>query len=163
MKTISKVLMLGAVALTILGAVFAVSPASAGAAPLGSQAVQQQATPTVTPVSTGQQQTSSLVKEWDRFCVKKVPYTLLALPQNATFEIVPFEGTVPTAEPGSSSPSEFSCSAVGTFRGQQVVVCKGPQLTSFTLRVSSDGSSEDFPVGLTWCPIKDPSTYRNGE
>ena len=168
MKITSKVVLVGALAFAMLAAVLVLGPGTAGAASLGNQALLQQGNPTATaaPSTSGssvQQADASLVQEWDRFCVKKVPYTLLALPENASYEVAPFEGTMPTIEPGAVSPSEFSCTTAGIFRGQQVVVCKGPQLTSFTLRVSADGASEDFPVGLTWCPIKEPSTYRNAQ
>jgi hypothetical protein len=165
MKTISKVLLLGAVALSMLGAVLVLGPGSAGASPIGSNGDLQQATPTATVApSTGGttvQTGTSMAQEWDRFCVKKVPYTLIAIPENATFEVATAGGTIPTREPGGVSPGEFTCTAVGVFRGHQVVVCKGPQLTAFTLRVSADGESQDFLTGTTWCPIKDPSQYNN--
>jgi hypothetical protein len=159
MKTFSKILLLGALTMSMLGAALLLAPSTAGAAPEASDLLQQP-TPTVKP-ATNQDSTASIAEEWDRFCVKKTPYTLVAIPENASFEVVPFEGTLPTLEPGSNNSGEFSCTVAGIFRGKQVVVCRGPQLTSFTLHVTADGKSEDFSVGLTFCPIKDPSAYKN--
>lgn len=166
MQTTSKALLLGALTLAVLGAILVLGPISAGAASEGSSSAPQRGAPTATPAASGsgsdaQQASEPLVQEWDRFCVKKVPYTLLALPENATYEVAQFEGVLPTTEPGSNTPLEFSCTTAGIFRGKQVVVCKGPQLVSFTLNVSSDGASEAFPVGLTFCPLKDPSVYKH--
>ncbi len=157
MQTTSKILLLGALTLAVLGAILVLGPISAGAASEGSASVLQQGTGT----PSAQKPADSLVQEWDRFCVKKVPYTLLALPENATYEVAEFEGVLPTTEPGSNTPLEFSCTTAGIFRGKQVVVCKGPQLVTFNLKVSSDGASEEFPVGLTFCPLKDPSVYKH--
>jgi hypothetical protein len=161
MKTISKILLLGALTLSMFGAAFMLAPASAGAAPEEQVSLLQQPTPTVKPATNQDDPTASIVEEWDRFCVKKTPYTLLAIPENASYEIVPFEGTLPTIEPGSNNSGEFSCTTAGIFRGKQVVVCRGPQLVSFNLQVSADGKTEEYPVGLTFCPIKDPSAYKN--
>jgi hypothetical protein len=96
--------------------------------------------------------TSSVVV-WDQFCVRKIPYTLLALEQDATFEVAS-QNVSPTQVVGGNS-TQFSCEGVGTFRDKQVVVCHGPQLYSFTLHVNNGGANgtEDFQVPLKGCPI----------
>ncbi|HEY2981982.1 MAG TPA: hypothetical protein VGJ22_12430 [Anaerolineales bacterium] len=161
MKNSSKLLLLGAFTLAVVGAALLLYPGNASASPSIGGEILQAGAPTATAVASqsGQAQTSSIVQEWDRFCVKKIPYTLLALPENASYEIVAPEGIAPSTEPGSRNPNEFSCTTAGIFRGRQVVTCTGPQFWSFTLRVKDGGSSEDFQVGLTGCPIKDSSNY----
>jgi len=163
MKNSSKLLMLGAFTLAVVSAALVLNPGRAGASASTGVDVLPALAPTATAVASqnGSQsgQTSSIVQEWDRFCVKKIPYTLLALPQNASYEIVAPEGIAPTTEPGSRNPNEFSCTTAGIFRGRQVVACTGPQSWTFTLRVKDGGSSEDFVVALKGCPIKDSSNY----
>ena len=56
----------------------------------------------------------------DKFCVNKVPYTLLAFPEGTTFEVV---------TPG------FTCNDEGLRDGNQVVSCSGQELVSFDLKV----------------------------
>jgi hypothetical protein len=96
---------------------------------------------------------------WDQFCVKKIPYTLLAVPEDATFEIVQPEGPLPTVRPGYST-SEIACESAGIFRGQQVIVCRGPDLFSFNLTITSGGETGEFPVPLKTCPL--PATAEPG-
>lgn len=95
-----------------------------------------------------------MVEMRSQFCVRKIPYTLLALPENATFEVIAPYGPVPTPEPGSTNPNEYACSAALILDGKQIVVCTGPNDYSFSLRVMNDGGAEDFPVPLKACPIK---------
>ncbi len=97
-------------------------------------------------------QTASVVQVWDQFCVSKVPYTLLALPQDASFDVVQPEGPLPTVMPGYTTASQIACDSVGVFRDKQVVVCRGPQLFSFTLKISG-AASEDSQVPLKECPL----------
>jgi hypothetical protein len=40
---------------------------------------------------------------WDQFCVKKIPSTLLAVAENATFEVIQPEGPLPTVRTGYST------------------------------------------------------------
>ncbi len=97
-------------------------------------------------------QTASVVQVWDQFCVSKVPYTLLALTQDASFDVVQPEGPLPTVMPGYTAADQIACDSVGVFRDKQIVVCRGPQLFSFTLKISS-AASEDFQVPLKECPL----------
>ncbi len=97
-----------------------------------------------------------MVALWDKVCVKKLPYTILAIPENATFEVVQPEDPLPPVQPGSGNPNVLSFFCVVTFGGKQVVVCIGPEDFAFTLHVTDGGSSEDFTVPLKACPIKRP-------
>ena len=56
----------------------------------------------------------------DKFCVNKIPYTLLALPDGITFELVTLG---------------ITCSDEGLRGGNQVVSCSGQELSSFDLKV----------------------------
>jgi len=156
--------------LAVLIAVAALSVQSAQAQDVPVPAFQTTATPTpssdsvTVPGNTAPEaQAPSMVELWDQICVRKIPYTILAIPENATFEVVQPEGPLPTPEPGSSNPNELACSNPVTFGGKQVVVCTGPQLFSFNLHVTDGGTTEDFPVPLKFCPIKSPENYKPGE
>ncbi len=59
-------------------------------------------------------------EERDRFCVKKVPYTLIALPEGDTYRVL---------MPG------IVCTDAGLKRGVQLVTCTGPQSYSFLLEI----------------------------
>jgi hypothetical protein len=88
----------------------------------------------------------SSVVVWDQFCVRKIPYTILALPENSTFELAS-DQIVPTQTVGGNT-NQFACESVGTFRNKHVVVCHGPQLYSFNLQVNDGGSTEAYQVPL---------------
>lgn len=153
-------LMLGALTLALVGFSFVTAQAKPG----NDTSLQNTAVPTNSPVPTNQSGTNgnnnsglntaanASVVVWDQFCVRKIPYTLLALSPDATFEVGRLEGIVPTPVVDSNS-NEISCEGVGTFRDKQVVVCRGPQLYSFTLHVNNGGSNgvEDFQVPFKGC------------
>jgi hypothetical protein len=97
----------------------------------------------------------SMVEEWDRVCVKKVPYTILAIPETATFSVVAPDGLIePTLEPGTINPEANACQSVLVFDGKQIIVCSGPQDTTITMRVTNGGLTEDFDVPFKVCPLK---------
>src|SRR5688572_31524574 len=127
MKKTFTLLMLGALTLTLLAFAFVTVQAK----PEDKALLQTTATPA--PSTNNQAQTASEVVVWDQFCVRKVPYTLLAIPQNASFEIVQPEGVLPTPMISTGNSNEIACDSVGIFRDKQVVVCRGPQLFTFTL------------------------------
>lgn len=158
MKKISIMLLLGAITFVALSMVYQAGSAQAQTISGESQLLQATTSPTPsvadTATATNETQTASMIEEWDKICVRKIPYTILALPEKATFDVVPPEGPVPTPEHGSSNPNVYTCNSVGVFGGKQVVVCSGPSLYSFTLKVSDGGNSEDFRVDLKACPIK---------
>lgn len=65
-------------------------------------------------------------EELSKSCIKKVPYTLLALSPSATFEVV---------EKG------LTCKNEGLHAGQQQVSCSGQQLYSYDLKVCDPACS----------------------
>jgi hypothetical protein len=110
------------------------------------------ATPTaLTPV-----QDASLAVLWDKLCVKKVPYTILAIPSTASFGLVAADGSVvPSIGPGNN-PHNSTCKSVLRIGDQLILVCTGRENTSFTLRVTDAGLSQDFSIPLLACPMKPP-------
>ncbi len=104
------------------------------------------------PTTSGSQ-ASSLVQLWDQFCVSKVPYTLLAIPQGATFNVTQPTGPLPTPVPGYTTADQTACGAAGVSHGQQVVVCRGPQLYSFGLHVASADATQDYQVPMKECAL----------
>ena len=163
MNNISKTLLFG----TLILALIAVGgfPATQSAAPALAQAADT-ATPasassggaavsTIPPV--GGTQTASVVV-WDRFCVSKVPYTLLAMPQDAKFEVVQPDIATPTVPAGYVPADKIACETAGVFRDQQIVVCRGPQLFSFTLNITGGDAAGQYQVDLKDCPLPATST-----
>jgi hypothetical protein len=153
MKKTFTLLALGGLTLVLLAFAFV----SVQAKPEGS--VLLQATATTTASANGDQNTgptaqaSANIVVWDQFCVRKVPYTLIAISENASFEILQEDGTVmPTPIVSTGNSNEVACESVGVFRDKQVVVCRGPQLFSFPISVSGDGGTEEFLVPLGACP-----------
>lgn len=156
MKKTFTLLMLGALtlALTAFGSFNAQAKSEGNIAVL-----QETATPIPTDEDANDDGTlgldptdpNSSVVVWDQFCVRKIPYTILALPENSTFELASQE-IVPTQVVGGNS-NEFACESVGTFRNKHIVVCHGPQLYSFNLQVNDGGTTESYQVPLKGCPI----------
>jgi serine/threonine-protein kinase len=60
------------------------------------------------------------VRELDRLCVLKIPYTSIIIPEGATFE---------------SLDSKMSCKEERTSNGKTTISCTGPQLFSYNLKV----------------------------
>jgi hypothetical protein len=143
MKKTFTLLMLGALTLTLLAFAFITVQAKSEDKPL----LQTTATPAPS-IDDGAQDASGDIVVWDQFCVRKVPYTLIAMPKDASFEVVQPEGVLPTPIISTGNSNEIACESVGIFRDRQVVVCRGPQLYSFTLQVAG----EDFTVPLKACP-----------
>ncbi len=157
MKNITLLLLFGILALSLI-----IPVALAGAASVGS--VTSQAA-TATPATSANTNitnvpavqgtpTSPTVVVWDQFCVKKVPYTLLAVAENATFEVKPPDDAVvmPTPNVRTGNTNEIVCESAGIFRGKQVIVCRGPELWSFNISITDGGQSDIFPVPLKACP-----------
>jgi hypothetical protein len=156
MKKTFTLLMLGALTLALV----AFSFVSVQAKPGNSVAFQTTATPAPTDganddddglLGANTNLAASSVVVWDQFCVRKIPYTILALEPDATYELAS-DNIVPTQVVGGNS-NQFACDAVGTFRDKQVIVCRGPQLYSFTLHINGSNGAEDFQVPLKGCPI----------
>ncbi len=163
MKKLTLLLTIGALMFVAVSVAFASTSAAASetqseAAFVGGAPLLQDVTPTPTvspdtAAAPDDEAAASMVELWDQFCVRKIPYTLLAIPENATFEVVVPEGTYPTPAPGYFNAPQYACTSVLTINGQQVLVCTGPQLYSFTLRVTDGGTTEDFSVPLKACPL----------
>ncbi len=60
------------------------------------------------------------IKESNKTCVKKIPYTSLSIPEGATFE---------------SLDSDMTCIFETTVNGRTLISCTGPQLFSYDLKV----------------------------
>jgi hypothetical protein len=161
MKNTSKVLLFGVLALMLL------IPAALVGAASNRTDLLQQATPTAASAAgadTGATQapavegtpTSPVVELLDQFCVRKVPYSLLAIPEDASFEVVPpAEGVAPpTLNPLTGNTNEIVCTSAGIFGGKQVIACRGPELWSFNLTITDRGESGEFPVPLKTCTIE---------
>jgi hypothetical protein len=157
MKNPLKIILFGLIALTVLviGGLLALqSTSSAFAQSIATLTPIAPAGDVASPAPTASTaQTSSVVELWDKFCVSKVPYTLLAIPQDATFSVTQPQGPLPTPVPGYTMADQTACDSVGVFRGKQVIVCRGPQLFSFSLQVSSAGATTDYQVPLKACAL----------
>ncbi len=99
---------------------------------------------------------SSLVTLWDKICVRKVPYTILAIPASASFDLLAPDGSIiPALEPNATPvPGANRCESVLNLGGRQVLVCSGQQNSVFMLRVTDGSLTEDFEVPLKACPLK---------
>ena len=78
-----------------------------------------------------------VVTENDRFCLKKLPYTLIGMPETATYRMLT-EG--------------FVCSEGGIQKGQHLITCTGPMYKLFQIEVCDGGACQNFEFGTTNCP-----------
>jgi hypothetical protein len=78
-----------------------------------------------------------VVTENDRFCLKKVPYTLIGVPETSTYRMLS-EG--------------FICSEGGIQNGQHLITCTGPMYKLFQIEVCDGGACQNFEFGTTNCP-----------
>ena len=83
--------------------------------------------------------TAPVAEERDKFCVKKVPYALIALPPGSTFQ---------PAEAG------LMCTDEGIRDGLQMVSCTGQRLYSYKLKVCNSACAAAAPLaaGSNQCP-----------
>lgn len=92
---------------------------------------------------------------WDAICVKKVPYTILSIPADASFELVAADGSIiPSLETATPVPGENSCRSVMTIGDRLVLLCTGQQGMGYTIRVTNGSEVLDFEVPMKSCPIK---------
>ncbi len=77
------------------------------------------------------------VTENDRFCLKKVPYTLIGMPETATYQML---------------TDGFVCSEGGIQKGQHLITCTGPMYSLFQIQVCDGGNCQEFEFGTTNCP-----------
>lgn len=78
-----------------------------------------------------------VVTENDRFCLKKVPYTLIGMPATATYRML---------------SDGYVCSEGGVQNGQHLITCTGPMFTLFQIEVCDGGACQNFEFGTTNCP-----------
>ena len=69
-------------------------------------------------------------EERDRFCTRKTPYTLIAIPTDVSYEVI--------------TPN-FSCTDGGIHSGRRILVCTGLQSYTFQLRVCQPGCAITTP------------------
>jgi hypothetical protein len=83
--------------------------------------------------------TPPLVEERDKFCVKKIPYALMALPVGTNFQ---------------PADSGLTCTDEGVRDGMQMVSCTGKRLVSYDLKVCNSTCSAAAPLttGTAQCP-----------
>src|SRR5690349_1643020 len=134
MKKTLTLLSLGAFTLALLASAFV----SAQAKSDGGALLQTTATATTAPANNSGNNNGSVtpaasgdIVVWDQFCVRKVPYTLIAMPKDASFEVrLADNAVIPTPMISTGNSNEIACESVGVYRDKQVVVCRGPQLYS---------------------------------
>lgn len=70
-------------------------------------------------------------QERDRFCVKKTPYTLIAIPPDVSYEVV---------------TPKFSCTDEGVRGDKRLLTCTGLQSFTFQIRVCQPGCVAQTPL-----------------
>jgi hypothetical protein len=84
-----------------------------------------------------------------QFCLDRIPYALVAIPEAATFNMVDAQGTVIEPDPAAQT----GCNAVQTITGRQLVLCNGAELESINLSVCTDANNcSQVSVRLQQCP-----------
>ncbi len=79
------------------------------------------------------------------FCVEGVSFNGVAIPTGATFEVV-------------GAPTGVSCKSVDEAGNKQVVLCRGPEQTTFQLKVCSGGGCTEYPLTLLSCTASPADT-----
>lgn len=75
-----------------------------------------------------------------QFCVDAETHAILVFPDSAYFDV--------------SEDSGVSCLTADVVNGRRILICRGPQATSFNLNICSDPSNcMQFPVALQPCPL----------
>jgi hypothetical protein len=171
MKLTSKLLVFSAVALVFVGALLLLQPALASSlqqsTPSPGNATQTaptQATPARNAIST------ALAEVWAQFCAvsQQASYVLVAIPENASFEITEVDGKaitqtqgVSSSPTGTASSTEFitrpnvpstvtagdvACTSMGNMDGRQIVLCRGPALKTVTLSIDLNGVTQELRI-----------------
>lgn len=151
MKNISRRMLIGSLSLIFLN-----SACGPGPTPVPMETIfpggQIQ---TVAPTSTGLTSSNStststtplipvtghnVVSMQCQFCVDTVAHAILIFPDFAFFDVA------------ASEP--VTCLTAHVVNGQRVLICRGAELTTFTLNICSDPSNcLQFPVTLDACPL----------
>lgn len=77
-----------------------------------------------------------VVKEHQKLCNNKLAFTILEIPQGATY---------------TPQKAGYTCTEAGALNGQRLVSCTGPDLTSFQLKVCSPAPTAIAPVSGSQC------------
>ena len=153
MSRISRQILIGALTVIFLnsacGAVLRREPTPVWTVPPGGQTLMPTATilPPVTPSATGTSATpqipitgENVVSLQCQFCVDAEAHAILSFPDFAYFDV--------------SSDSPVSCLTADLYNGKRILICHGPQSTTFNLNICSDPSNcLHFPVALQPCPL----------
>lgn len=84
---------------------------------------------------------------WGQFCARELPITVVAIPENASFEVVQSSGAT------LSPDNPIVCQSLGTFQDRQIVVCRGPGSAVATLNVCEGTACTQQQVGFETCPL----------
>ena len=104
------------------------------------------AQPTSSPVPTpAVTQLPPVVELWGQFCARNLPLAVLAIPVNATFEMIISGPTPPPENP-------IVCANLQGFEGKQVIACRGPGNSFFDLKVCEGLSCTIQQVQFLACP-----------
>ena len=103
---------------------------------------------TLTPV------TGDVILLTCQFCVDTMAHALLVMPATTTFEVIAFSASI------SSSDTDSGCNTVDTFNDRQVVLCRAPENTSFTMNLCANGGTDctELVVDLQSCPVTTTQT-----
>lgn len=89
-----------------------------------------------------------------QFCVDTMAHALLVMPETTTFDVIEFSASL------SSSDTDSGCNTVDTFSDRQVVLCRAPENTSFTMTLCANGGTDcrELVVDLQSCPVTTSGT-----
>jgi hypothetical protein len=153
MRRISRQILIGALVVIFLnsacGAVLRQEPTPVWTVSPGAQTLLPTAT-ILSPATATATATSStpqipitgenVVSMQCQFCVDAETHAILMFPDFAYFDV--------------SSDSPVGCLTADTYNGKRILICHGPQSTSFNLNICSDPSNcLQFPVALQPCPL----------
>lgn len=153
MKRMSRPVLIGALLLIFLtsacGRLTFASPTPVWTIPPAGQPILSTATllPPSPAVSTGTAGTplipitgENVVSQQCQFCVDNETHAVLIFPDFAYFDV--------------STETPVSCLTAAVTGGKRILICHGPQSTTFNLNVCSDPSNcLQFPVALQPCPL----------
>ena len=89
-----------------------------------------------------------------QFCVDTMAHALLVMPETTTFDVIEFSASL------SSSDTDSGCNTVDIFSDRQVVLCRAPENTSFTMTLCANGGTDcrELVVDLQSCPVTTSGT-----
>jgi serine/threonine-protein kinase len=78
----------------------------------------------------------ALVKETNKMCANRVPYTTYTVPKGTTFEVL---------------DDEFKCEPAGENKGNDLIVCTGKELFTFDLKLCNELNLPKLVAGSSQC------------